>query len=259
MARGIFWFAGLILVIYLLFTAILFVFQRSLIYLPQPRAASEAAALRLPNDAGELMVTLRPHDGPNALIYFGGNAEDVSLNLPDFAESFPDHALYLMHYRGFAGSDGSPGEIAIRQDALSLFDAIAGDHRCVLVMGRSLGSAIATHVAAQREVSRLILITPFNSLEELAARQFPFIPVHWLLRDRYHTWRDAPGVAAPTLLVAAENDRIVPRQSTEALLGRFSDGLASLAVIPDRGHNTLHMSDAYAEVLARARCPEEED
>lgn len=253
MARNLLWFLAVILASYLVFTAVLFVFQRSLIYLPQPRSAEGAATLALPNDAGELMVTIRPHEGRHALIYFGGNAEDVSLNLPDFSKAFPEHALYLMHYRGFAGSSGSPSEEAIHSDAAMLFDHVATAHSCILVMGRSLGSGVATRLASERPAAGLILITPFNSLEELAARQFPFVPVRWLLKDRYQTWRYASQVEVPTLLIAARHDRIVPLSSTETLATHFGEGVARLRVIDEGGHNTLHLADGYLDALAEGR------
>ena len=103
---------------YLALCVALLVFQRALIYFPQP-ATLDTPSLTLDVADAQVQVSIRPHEGPKALIYFGGNAEDVSRNLPEFAEAFPDHALYLMHYRGFGGSSGSPSEEAIARDALT--------------------------------------------------------------------------------------------------------------------------------------------
>ena len=60
-------------------------------------------------DGADVLVTTRPRPGPNALIYFGGNAEDVGYSLPTVAAAFPDHAIYLLHYRGYGGSSGGTG------------------------------------------------------------------------------------------------------------------------------------------------------
>ena len=99
--------------VYLGACAALFFFQRSLIYFPQPSSLGSSAQIRLPVDSAELRVSVRPLAGPNALMYFGGNAEDVSASLPSLSSAFPDHAIFLMHYRGYGGSSGAPSEPAL--------------------------------------------------------------------------------------------------------------------------------------------------
>lgn len=239
--------------LYVAICVALLVFQRSLIYFPQPLSISQPdTLLRLPVDDGEVLVSVRPHAGPNALIYFGGNAEDVSLNLAEFSQAFPEHSLYLLHYRGFAGSAGSPSEEAIQRDALALFDRVHAAHPQTVVMGRSLGTGVAIRLASQRPASRLLLITPFDSLQTIAARQFPFLPIKWLLKDKFESSTYAARIKVPTLLIAAEQDEIIPRSSTEALYRHFAPGVATLKVIPDKGHNSISESPAYLPLLRSA-------
>lgn len=241
-----------IAVAYLVLCAALFVFQRALIYFPQPRAAGTGETLlTLSVDDAQVLVSVRPHDGPDALIYFGGNAEDVSRNLPGFSQAFPDYALYLLHYRGYGGSTGSPSEEAIAHDAIALFDQVYATHPHVAVVGRSLGSGVAVRLASQRPAARLILITPYNSLDELAARQFPLFPVKWLLQDTFESWKYAARITVPTLLIAAQDDEVIPRSSTERLFGHFVKGVASLEVIPAAGHNSIAETPEYLNVLRK--------
>ena len=236
--------------LYLGACAVLYAFQGSLIYFPQPRSVGTAATiLKLPVADAEVLVSVRPHDGPEALLYFGGNAEDVSRNLPPFSQAFPDHAIYLLHYRGYGGSSGEPTEEAIQRDAITLFDRVHADHPQIAVVGRSLGSGVAVRLASQRPASRLILITPYNSFEEIAADQFPHMPVKWLLRDKFESWRYAPRIAVPTRLIVAEKDEVIPRASTERLYTQFAKGVASLQVIPEVGHNTISGSPQYLEAI----------
>lgn len=246
--------AGGALLLYALACLALFLFQRSLIYFPPRAAAIDAPGrMRLEVPGATLMVSQRPAPGRPALIYLGGNAEDVSASLPELDAAFPGHALYLLHYRSFPGSSGKPSEAALVADALALFDRVASHHPEVLVLGRSLGSGVAVQLAARRPVARLILVTPFDSLAGLAARQFPWFPTRWLLRDRYDAGAHAPQVRAPTLIIAAGRDEIIPIASTKLLLSRFPAGTASMELVPDAGHNTISGDARYQRLLAGAR------
>jgi pimeloyl-ACP methyl ester carboxylesterase len=250
MSRNLMLLVVIFAALYLTLCAALFVFQRALIYYPQPRAVgTPASLLTLPVVDAQVQVSVRFHDGPNALIYFGGNAEDVSRNLPEFTQAFPDYALYLLHYRGYGGSSGSPSEEAIARDALGLFDMVYATHPHVAVVGRSLGSGVAIRLASQRPAARLVLITPYNSLAGLAARQLRWFPVKWLLKDRYESWRYAAHITAPTRLIAAEHDEVIPRSSTQLLYSHFAKGVASLQVIAGTGHNSISDSPEYLKAL----------
>jgi hypothetical protein len=100
-------------VLYAACCAAVFFYQRSLIYFPQQRAiGSGDTTAELVVPGARLQISVRRHDGPNALLYFGGNAEDVSANLPSLSNVFPDYALFLLHYRGYGGSTGNPSEAA---------------------------------------------------------------------------------------------------------------------------------------------------
>lgn len=232
----------------------MFVFQRSLIYFPQPGTMSndDTTATLQTRDA-RLMLTVRAIPGEKAMIYFGGNAEDVSASLPELSAAFPDHALYLLHYRGYGGSSGKPSEAALHEDALALFDKVHAAHARVTVIGRSLGSGVAIRLASVRPVSRLVLVSPFNSILELAARQFPFMPMRWLLLDKFESWRYAPAVRAPTTLVIAEHDEIIPAASSFRLQKQFARDVAHHVVIPGVGHNTISNSPAYLQALQGAQ------
>ena len=239
---------------YLALNVLLYFFQRSLIYFPQPRTTLPGTELmQLPTEAGPVLVTVRQRPGAQALIYFGGNAEDVSWNLPTLVEAFPTHSLYLLHYRGYGGSAGRPTEAALFADALALYERVRPLQPEITVVGRSLGSGVAVYLASQRPVRRLVLVTPYESLRELAAQMFPGFPVRWLLKDGFESWRYAAQVSAPTLLIAAERDEVIPMASTRALLTHFPAGVARLEIVPGRDHNTVSDSEAYVPLLGGRR------
>jgi pimeloyl-ACP methyl ester carboxylesterase len=151
----------------------------------------------------------------------------------------------MLHYRGYGGSSGKPTEEALHSDARALYEMVHARHPDVIVVGRSLGSGVAVQLAATRQVTRLVLITPFDSIVNLASRQFPFVPVDLLLRDRFESWRYAPQVTAPTLIIAAANDEVVPRESTLALFNAFGPGVATMTTISGAGHNSISSSPGY--------------
>lgn len=231
----------------------LFVFQRSLIYFPQPKSFGDpSGTLVLPVAGANLVVSVRPQAGPKALIYFGGNAEDVSANLAPFSRAFPDYAIYLLHYRGYGGSSGKPSEQMLHSDARALFDKVHLDHPDIALVGRSLGSCVAVRLATERPASRLVLVTPFDSAQEIAAKQFPYFPVRWLLADKFESSRYAPAVRVPTLILQAEHDEVIPASSTERLNAAFAKGVASLVVIRGAGHNDISDTAQYLDTMRAA-------
>ncbi len=238
------------LLIYFAGCAALFIFQRSLIYFPQPRSYRHGITVMTLEAGGEhLLVSTRPQDVPGALIYFGGNAEDVSFNMPDLTAAFSNRAIYLMHYRGYGGSSGRPSEDGLVTDAIALFDRVHSLHPNVVLMGRSLGSGVAVHLASLRPVERLILVTPFDSLQDVAASLYPYVPVRRFLRDKFESWRYAPKVTAPTTIIAAERDEVIPPDNTRLLKTRFQPGIASFVVVPGAGHNNISGTAQYLLLL----------
>ncbi len=242
-------FFVILLVLYTGFCAYLYLFQRSMMYFGQPRRLDNVPSLFLQRPDAKIQVSIREHDGPKALIYFGGNAEDVSMNMPDFSQRFPDYALYLMHYRSYGASEGKPSEDAIMGDAFALYDEVAKKHSSIALAGRSLGSGVAVHLAAKRPVSKMVLITPFDSIEYVASRAFPYVPVHWMLKDKYESWAYAPDVTTPTMILMASDDEVVPAESTKNLYRLFPEGVATLVVVKDARHNTITHAESYDEAF----------
>jgi uncharacterized protein len=235
------------------FCALLFVQQRGLIYLPQPRALPATQHLQwLENEGLRLQLSVFERPGAPALIYFGGNAEDVSLSLVELAQTLPDHALYLLHYRGYGGSEGSPSEAGLFSDALALHAHVAARHPSVSVLGRSLGSGVAVYLAAERPLQRMLLVTPYDSLVAMGQAQFPWLPVGWLLQDRYDSLSRAHKIGVPTTLIVAEHDEIIPLEHSRRLFEAFDPGLAELRVLESVGHNSIGLHPDYLPSIARA-------
>ena len=237
--------AGVAATAYLGLCVALYARQRKLLYAPPPVDADGVArTLPLRARGPRVLVSVRELPGPDAIVYFGGNAEDVSQNLSRFEEAFPRHSLYLLHYRGYGGSEGEPTEADNYRDALALFGYARRRHANVIVVGRSLGSGLAVRVASARRAARLVLVTPYDSIVGVAAGRYPWAPVSLILNDRYESYRYAPRVRAPTRIILADADEVIPRASTEQLLSRFAPGIARMAVLPGT-HSSVTADPRY--------------
>ncbi len=246
--RSLLPFVGAVAVAYGVLCAWVFFTQRAQIYFPTPATDHPSAQVLWIESQGErLRVWVVERPGSRALLYFGGNAEDVAGNIDLFAEAFPEHSLYLVNYRGYGGSSGRPSEAGLVADALAVFDQVQTRHAEVAVMGRSLGSGVAVQLAAERPVERLVLVTAFDSLVNVAKEYFRWLPVGLLMRDRYDSARHAAEVSAPVLVVIAGEDEIIPRQRSQALIEAFAPGQVQVVVVPGVGHNTLDLAPTYLE------------
>jgi pimeloyl-ACP methyl ester carboxylesterase len=227
----------LALALYLAICALVFFRQRSMLYFPQ--AFDGGTVLEL--GGTRVGVTLLEQPGPAAVVYFGGNAEAVGFSLAELQAAFPGQSLYLMHYRGYGATPGQPTEQGLIADALALFEHVRAKHPQVTLVGRSLGSGIATRLASMKAVERLVLVTPYDSMAGAASHHFPWLPVRLLLRDRYDSASYAPQVKAPTTILAAARDEVIPLSSSEALYRRFRPGVATYHVVPGVGHNDISL------------------
>lgn len=179
------------------------------------------------------------------IFYYGGNAEDIYYSVEQF-QQYGDTAALFVNYRGYGASTGSPGQREIFQDALAIFDDATKRYRPekVFVMGRSLGSGVASYVASKRSVHGSILITPFDSIEAIARRQFFFLPVSLLLRHPFRSTDYAPQFTAPSLVIYGGNDSTVLPAQTERLIDHIR-GEKKSVLIEEAEHNNIEMFDRY--------------
>ncbi len=160
-------------------------------------------------------------EGP-VLVYFGGNAEELSYLVHVFARL--DATTLLINYRGYGLSEGKPTASALIDDGRAVVEELAGRYRAdrpLLLLGRSLGSGIAASVATSRPVDGLVMISPFRSLHHLADRVMPWLPTRWLLRHRIDPFATLDSLPEKTLVLYSPQDEIVPAAESRALLALF--------------------------------------
>ena len=237
-----------ILLIYVTLLLMMYLLQRSMIYQPTPITQHPYTDWVISHDEGIVETILTRKNQQQAIIYFGGNAENVAYTASDFVQDFPQHSVYLMKYRGYGGAPGKPTESGLYADALALYDHLKAIHPEVVVIGRSLGSGVATYLASQRPVDKLVLVTPFDSLRSVAASLYPIFPVNWLLKDHHDSITRIAAIKAPTLIIGASEDRIIPPKHTEILAAAFPPNQLQIETI-QAGHNDLDLNPEYFRTL----------
>lgn len=158
-------------------------------------------------------------DDAPLILYFGGNADDATRFVLHVKELEP-FDIVTFNYRGFVGSTGKPSEKAVFEDALKIYDTYS-KHKKVFVIGRSLGSGVASFVASQREVAGLVLITPYDSIVSMGEQKYPFLPIDFLLNHKFETLKYIPLVKAKIAIVEVENDMTIPRFHLQKLLEKM--------------------------------------
>jgi pimeloyl-ACP methyl ester carboxylesterase len=187
------------------------------------------------------------------ILYFGGNAEDVVYNLDD-APNYAASRLFFTNYPGYGKSSGEPSQQNLFDDALALYDSLLEQHRLqpenIYIMGRSLGSSVASYLASQREVAGLILVTPFDSMENLAANYYSWFPVRWLLKHKFNTIDFIHEVSAPILVLAAADDEVIPQAHLEKLY-QAAGGNARMISIDNADHQNINLRPGYFSAINR--------
>ena len=235
-----------LLSLYTLMLAYLYLVQRSFIYFPDfTRPVALAPNYELENQGLLLKGWALNKEKNGAILYFGGNGESVEYNISQFSNLFPNQAVYMLSYRGYGESEGMPTEDGIYADALALYDKIRMQHKTISIIGRSLGSGVATYVAAHRETQKVVLITPFASIEELAKDKFPIFPIGMLLIDKYLSIEHAKKIDSEVLILYAGKDQVVPEDSTKRLVSSLAPDLTQTVKILDAGHNSISEYERY--------------
>ena len=224
---------------------LLYIFKYEILYHPTPDVQTKYGGFMLEVNDAEVYVHVLNPGHENAILYFGGNGESMAGSSDYVAKQFPAFTCYLMDYRGYGKSTGKPREKMLYSDALKLYDTIKSKHKRISIGGRSLGSGIATYVAAHRNVSKLALITPYDSILHVARERYPMYPVSFLLDERYDSLSRVKAIKADTLIIVAALDQVIPKSSTQKLIEAFDPKQLKVIVIKNRGHIDISSDIKY--------------
>ncbi len=205
-------------------------------------------------DGTQIMTWSAPPATPGApTVLFlhgqGGSLSDRSDRMREILNS--GYGLLAPSYRGYPGSDGSPTETALISDALALYDKLRADGSAVVLHGQSLGTGVASAVAAQRpDATLLVLEAPFTATVDVAAERYPWLPVHALMQDQFAIRDIISGIDVPMMIFHGTDDQTVPVAHSHAL-NALAPANADLIVVPGAGHNDLWAHGLWQDVQRR--------
>lgn len=250
------------LAIYVVIAAVMFLAQTSLLFpagqvgaAGPPPPGSER--LELAASAGERLVGLHipPARGEGDLLILGfaGNAWNAASAAEYLHDLFPEAHVAAFHYRGYAPSGGAPDAVAMQQDALLIHDFVKARLRPgrTIAIGLSIGSGIAPYLAARRPLDGLVLVTPFDSLADLAAGHYPWLPVRLLLRHRMEPAAELRATRLPVAILAGARDTLVRPARTDALR-RAVPNLVFDRTIAGATHNDIYDRPEFRRAMGEA-------
>jgi fermentation-respiration switch protein FrsA (DUF1100 family) len=241
-----------LLVLYGLIATIMFLCQRRILFRPD-RTAPNLGRAGVPGvrtmtvttpDGLELLTWYMPpaRDDEPVVLYLHGNAGHIghrAFRLELFQRL--GWGALLLEYRGYGGNPGRPSEAGLTIDAragLAALLAMGIAPSRILLYGESLGSGLAARLATEQPVRAVVLESPYTSITDIARSRYPFLPVRWLLLDRFDSLRVIGGARAPVLVMHGARDRIVPVAMGRAVFAAAPDP-KELWIAPHAGHIDL--------------------
>lgn len=236
--------------------------QESLIFYPQPAIARPAAPagwriedISMQTRDGKRLagvLVLPPVTRPPLVIFFGGNAQEVTSFAPTVSATYGHSAVLLINYRGYGASEGRPGEAALVADGIEIFDWATRrsdiDASRIALHGVSLGTGVAVQVAAARPVKCVVLTSPYASALDIARDMYPWLPVAWLLRHPFDSAARAPALHMPALILMGSVDTLIPPRHSERLAALWGGPVERLT-LEGFGHNDIDVNPGYAAAI----------
>lgn len=184
-------------------------------------------------------------------VYLAGRGEDVRATAQALRWLPEGFGFAAVNYRGVADSEGHPSEIASVQDANRLAHHLrkAFPNARLHVVGRSLGTGVAIQLAARQDFASLQLVTPYDSLLEVAKLRFPLVPLSLLLRHRFNSLAHSKEVAAKTQVLLAEQDVVVPHEHSARLIDAWPTPVSVETIPGSDHHNIMKLEETWLQLV----------
>lgn len=249
---------------YTLIATLLFVFQRSFLYLPDTARLDATAAI---SRFGIEPITLTTSDGLSlrswwhpgdnfhsrpVVMILHGNAGHAGYRFPKFAALMEaGFNVLFLEYRGYGGNPGNPTESGLKQDTAAAIRYL-GDQGFpttqVVLYGESLGCGLAIDQASNKRFAAVVLEAPYTSIADVAQDHYWFLPARWLTRDRFDSLSKIKQINAPLLILHGNKDQVIDPEHGRRMFAAASEPKTAVFV-PGAGHNDLYELDVGATVI----------
>lgn len=238
--------------IYLLLLLLIYLFQRQFLYFPDQtiptdqllgQSGGAAVSIRSDSDGDVRSLWWAPEQpGSPVIMFLHGNAGSHYHRTPIYQTLAKEGAAVLgIGYPGFGGNSGIPSETALFQSAQDNYDWLITqdiDPDQIVIVGESLGSGVATHLASQNDAAGLILIAAYTGMDDVAQRQFPFFPARYLVKDRYRSIDRIDRIGMPLVWIHGTRDQLIPFAMGQRLFDA-ANAPKSAYPVEQGGHNDL--------------------
>lgn len=213
---------------------------------------------------GWLMENRDQLESPRYFLYCHGNGENVShagswAGL-EIVTQLGGHVL-VFDYRGYGKSEGSPHEAGIKLDAERALEVLCDKFDIkpseVILIGQSMGGGVAVHLAATQGCKALVLQKTFTSMPDVAQAKFPFVPVRYLMRNRFDSEKAIETFDGPVHQCHGETDRVIPFRFGEKLFEKTAHPLSKFVNLGSFGHNDGYPGDYWKQLDIWLRSVEE--
>ncbi len=199
------------------------------------------------------LVLARNGESQGLIIGFPGNAWQADDFTVFLSVRILDYDIAVFHYRGYQPSTGRPSQKALFSDALLIHDTLQSKIRPArtVTVGTSIGSGVAAFVAKQRQLDGIVLVTPFDSIAEIAKERFPWAPVRSLIRHPFPSAKYLDGLDIPSAVIIAGEDELVSEERSRALVDKLTNPVFEITV-PGQTHAGIYHSEAIDHLLPKA-------
>jgi len=181
------------------------------------------------------------------VLYFSGNANNVIEFLDNIAPKIKNYNFIGFNYPGYVNSEGTPSEKNFYIAADEIFKKYKPD----FLIGRSIGTAVASYLASKYKFKGLVLITPFDNLISIAKQKYPFIPVDLLLKYKFPEVEFLSKSNVPTIIIALKNDDVIPKKSLNNLLKKIKS-LREIIWLDNVSHGGIYHYPNVEKIIKKA-------
>jgi fermentation-respiration switch protein FrsA (DUF1100 family) len=254
---GILKFLMYVAIAYLVIVAVAYFAQRRFTYFPNGARVAPAEAglqgvteveMTAPDGARIIAWYAPAPPGQPTLLYFHGNGGGLAnraMRLARYRDA--GFGVFMMSWRGYSGSTGRPTEVDNVADARRAYEhliALGLTPSDIILFGESLGTGVAVQIAAAVPVAGVILDAPYTSIVEVGAQAYPFLPLRWLMVDRYESDQHIAAINAPLLILHGARDPVIPLEMGKRMHTRAREP-KRIVVFPEGRHVDL---DTYGAV-----------